>query len=504
MDSPFQHILHTNVVPTDEECDSIRAFLQGPRQKLADLREEIARLQALVEEVTRKREELEEFIDKHLALVSSFRRLPDDIVRVIFLETLPTARNPAFSADEAPLHLCQICKSWRTLALTTPPYGKLTAWLNRSGAVPLNISLIYSRTTDPTSDISSIVSPLFAISRRWRNIQLPLPSFPHFASLPSDEVPLLQSFSLTDRIERSLEDPPRPLMFLGTKSLESVAWGGPSHHLLDSPTSWGTLTSFTVSYPGIAYSDAIQILAQCPLLETCDIMLRVQTTQNSSLDSPPHQNICLPRLRHFYVRHYFMTDAVAARFFDGFVLPALRSFHTGSGYSLPADIPLRSLFPSTMVHLESLKVHLRKMASAVLLAALSDMPCLEDLHIIGEPCQAGPEHPRDPQFLVHLTPTPDGIDSVLCPRLRRLKLTQFKEASDDTLLEFILSRTEPRLDALRARTGQNIIPLSHFSCTIRRLMHRDVWPDLQNTECVVDLEYEPVRSISYSPLEGTD
>ena len=51
-------------------------------------------------------------------------------------------------------------------------------------------------------------------------------------------------------------------------------------------------------------------------------------------------------------------------------------------------------------------------------------------------------------------------------RLATVEMVQyFKDVSDDTLLEFILPRTGPRLEALQARTGQNIVLLSHFSCT---------------------------------------
>ncbi|KAJ7509109.1 hypothetical protein B0H11DRAFT_1703386 [Mycena galericulata] len=120
MDSPFKGILHTNAVPTDPECEAIRNFLKNPRRKLAELTEEITRLQSLVDEAVRQRDELNHFIDAHLALVSPARRLPDDIVRAIFMASLPSTRNCALSGDEPPLLLCQISSSWRSIALATP------------------------------------------------------------------------------------------------------------------------------------------------------------------------------------------------------------------------------------------------------------------------------------------------------------------------------------------------------------------------------------------------
>ncbi|KAJ7845498.1 hypothetical protein B0H14DRAFT_2193944, partial [Mycena olivaceomarginata] len=54
------------------------------------------------------------------AAVSPVRRLPEDIFRGLFIAALPSTRNCALSADEAPFLLCRICRSWRAIARTTP------------------------------------------------------------------------------------------------------------------------------------------------------------------------------------------------------------------------------------------------------------------------------------------------------------------------------------------------------------------------------------------------
>ncbi|KAJ7140694.1 hypothetical protein C8R44DRAFT_236931 [Mycena epipterygia] len=77
-------MLHTNAAPTDIECDAIRDFVAGPRKEAASLTKEIARMQALIEKLVQKRDELNESIDAHLALVSPARRLPSDVVQGIF------------------------------------------------------------------------------------------------------------------------------------------------------------------------------------------------------------------------------------------------------------------------------------------------------------------------------------------------------------------------------------------------------------------------------------
>ncbi|KAJ7255834.1 hypothetical protein B0H12DRAFT_960797, partial [Mycena haematopus] len=170
MQSPFENILRTNAVPSDAECDSIRNLLEGSLKDLADVSEEIKRLQSLMDEAAHKRERLQQFIDAHLALLSPVRRLPDDIVRSVLTATLPSTGNATISSDEAPLLLCRVCKSWRALALSTPqlwaslhivvpPLSKferlltlITTWLKRSGSVPLDISVVYSLVCDPNLD----------------------------------------------------------------------------------------------------------------------------------------------------------------------------------------------------------------------------------------------------------------------------------------------------------------------------------------------------------------
>ncbi|KAJ7842731.1 hypothetical protein B0H14DRAFT_2780339 [Mycena olivaceomarginata] len=445
MYSPFQDILHTNAVPTDAECDSIHALLRGPRKEVV---------------ASQKRAKLEEFIDAHLALVSPFRRLPDDIVRAIFLATLPLTRN-------WPLLLGRVCRSWRALALTTPRLWasmhivvpdpsqlelltqKVAVWLDRSGAVPLDISLVYSRVAPSSFDISSMMSPIIAVSRRWRNIQL-IPDFlcPDFIAFKNDAESSLKS-----------------AMFLATESLRKLECLG-TPLLINGPISWRSLNHFTVY--SILCDDALRILAQCPALETCQLHIpfHASTTYQSRtlvwrIAGPSSKSL--------------------------FALPTLVHLCSFRGFG-PAGITLGALLPATTGHLECLEIQLRRLGSASILAVLADMPSLEELRIGREPRDENRD--RDPQFLAHLTPPLGGA--------------QFKAVSDDTLLDFVRSRTGVRLEALRESTGLDIAQLSLFACSLQRSPQRDVRADLRRTGCVTNLTYQQDSAVLYSPLEGLD
>ncbi|KAJ6612875.1 hypothetical protein B0H10DRAFT_1806689 [Mycena sp. CBHHK59/15] len=119
MDSPFKDILHTNAIPSDIYCQRIRALLVGPRKEAVGLTQEIRRIQAMLDDLTQKRDHLANFIDTHLAVVSPFHRLPDDVVQEIFKASLPS-KYAVMCGAESPLLLCRICRLWRHLTLTTP------------------------------------------------------------------------------------------------------------------------------------------------------------------------------------------------------------------------------------------------------------------------------------------------------------------------------------------------------------------------------------------------
>ncbi|KAK1219770.1 hypothetical protein PQX77_017495 [Marasmius sp. AFHP31] len=208
IDTPFSRVLNTNYAPSNEERRSIWDLIRGPEEQIRQLDEEISRLQA-------KRQMLKRFVDLHRALLSPFRRIPADVWRLVFIETLPenilglctrTTKN-------SPLLLTTICRSWREIALSTPSLWNsihihlprersnthsleyvtrlhqrkegLEAWLDRSGSLPITISLAAETYYDPerpyrsTLPISSgdpraltldFIELLTQYSHRWRTV----------------------------------------------------------------------------------------------------------------------------------------------------------------------------------------------------------------------------------------------------------------------------------------------------------------------------------------------
>jgi hypothetical protein len=105
---------------------------------------------------------------------------------------------------------------------TAATYGKDHHLANRIGAIPLNISLTYSRMALAPYDISSLISPIVAVYRRWRNTQLDLTTYPGFASLASDGVPLLESIAFRKGTITRKTNLKEPFMLLDTPRLCSI------------------------------------------------------------------------------------------------------------------------------------------------------------------------------------------------------------------------------------------------------------------------------------------
>ncbi|KAJ7115288.1 hypothetical protein C8R44DRAFT_546079, partial [Mycena epipterygia] len=113
LDTPYKELLFTNILPSDEECRRIRDFVVAPMKEVEELTKEITGL-------TQKRDRLAEFIDSHLALVSSARKVPHDILREIFAASLPSGGYAMMRRMESPLLGSHVCNDWQSLALSMP------------------------------------------------------------------------------------------------------------------------------------------------------------------------------------------------------------------------------------------------------------------------------------------------------------------------------------------------------------------------------------------------
>ncbi|KAJ7755568.1 hypothetical protein B0H16DRAFT_1828939 [Mycena metata] len=548
MDSPFKDILHTNTAPSDEDCQRIRELLAGPRREAAQLTE---RLHSLIKELTEKRDNLNECIDPHLALISPVRRLPHDVVAEIFAASLPPDRNAVIHAAESPLLLCHICQAWRALALSTPqlwaslhivgprdtprdphrnlrvtqPYRKgpgslfygyglgpavhhtpklhqineaVAWWLAKSGGLPLSISIVQSCVAPWEADFSILVQTLVQYASRWQQIRIRIclgsrhPVQPLAGLLPID-VPSLETVAL-EGLPSSVDE--TFTAFLGANSLRSVSLTKGSSGFPFQTLPWARLRHLLLDSSAACHTAAegLELLRRCPNLEACALAFLADFDDSPS---PVGSAVASPfpcrmqNLRQLSVLDNLITEGTATvDFFAHLDLPNLRSLNYMT--QRVEEFPIRPLLSSPQ-QIQRLGLKINELTSDTLIACIGLLPSLQELALCADPCH-GLDTSPDAAFWIAMTPT-GTVHHVLCPQLQVMKFTQVTGLPDPLLLEFILARTESHFPEIAQLSKVH----GHFS----RAMVEDIVPRLDRAIAHgldLSLEYQS-RSNHYSTLQ---
>lgn len=359
MTSPFSHLLFTNYAPNSSESAEIIRFCSGSESELARLKAEISKLQQALDALSRQRDEIQDIVDAHRALLSPVRHLPVEILQQIFVLCLQTTSNPVMHESEAPLLLGRICRRWREISMSTAELwssvhivayngnildcpdatrsniDRTTAWLGRSGEVPLDVSLYCPPFLQPSigSPFSEFLSKsILPYSRRWRSIALET-SLLDLAFLDPclDGVPLLETFSYCDNRGTPPQDEYGPLgrlyALLGTaQKLRRVSLHCSSHLPLQLPLHQLTeliIENYRASLDEVAW---IQLLGACTRLEVCS--LKYAPRLEHSLVSQ-HQ-ITLPHLKVLCIHSLSTPTESSATLFECLTVPDLRQLESSS------------------------------------------------------------------------------------------------------------------------------------------------------------------------------
>ncbi|KAJ7436562.1 hypothetical protein FB451DRAFT_188896 [Mycena latifolia] len=482
METPYKDLLYTNIVPSDEECRRIRDFVVAPMNELAELNPQIARLQSLLGRLTRRRDDLKEVIDSHLALVSPARKLPHDIVREIF--KVASSANPysTMSLTQSPLQLSHVCRDWRALALSMPGLWNslqvavdtdvpnpeirvkkvndgLKSWLPRSAGLPLSISLV---SYGFGNDCSILLQTLMEVSHRWDYMRFLLPSylfFSPFETLSPIDVPMLKTIAIDVGSQDRVRVPPNAsyMAFAGAPNICSISLRcpmDPFHY----PLNWEELRNISIGHYGrrtrqsaSSFVTALPLLRRCAKLET--LAMPIHDWGDITVPVPLHL-ACLWRLSIVDCTSH---TADTTCFFEHSVLPNLRHLEYTSFkiHPLPLTFLTSLRAPERLTSL-SLNVSL----SAIDLAdGLRHLPMLQNLVICSR------VHKSCPLFTLL---TSQYQVPIVCPNLRTLTSYARSVGSDQELLEMILSRT-----------GAGTQPLSAVHVTFSRYKEIDIIPQLQ-------------------------
>ncbi|KAF7324828.1 F-box domain-containing protein [Mycena kentingensis (nom. inval.)] len=398
----FTSKLRTNYCPTEQEIPLLTNLLSEPCVRLSHIDAKIAQLQAAIDVLLQERAEIASFVAEHQALLSPVRRLPRDILEAIFLTCLPTNRNAAMVANEAPLLLTRICSAWRSVALSSPrlwarfhvqvPFRtqsdvdresaqaifqwRLTTtklWLERAHSVPLTISLycdtnfdLMDRKLPESWPEYPFLATLLNVASRWEDITLNLPEkmfdAPAFMALKPPT--FLNSAAL-----------PSPHGYT-TQTIRG-RWRPLLSSKLRHCVHWSALTELSISNPSWQHEFTLETLLMfaipaCPAL----VSLAISIYEYGDAKPPPEQPLEAPHLQSLTL-YIHNTPSSPLRCLRYLSLPRLRDLRVLSAQQLSVGRKLDALdierFFATSSNLKSICFDadcLRKKLLSVLIRAL--------------------------------------------------------------------------------------------------------------------------------------
>ncbi|KAJ7152761.1 hypothetical protein C8R43DRAFT_1003653 [Mycena crocata] len=460
--------LRTGYVPAQSEIETIQI-------DLSSLSNELARLDALIEDLSIQQERVKEEIVLRQAIISPVRRLPDDVVQGIFLACLPSHRNAVMSAQEAPLLLCRVCSMWRALALETPrlwaslhlhlrfilhdyrnDHGKLDAlsqWLERSGACPLAVSICGTDSGEgggpmyldsweidgktPVQDL--LLEVLLKSTPRWWDIELiDLPE-EYLQTLRGASMPLLQAINVTD-----YENFPKWAGIFSTPSLRRLSahfWLNKEHipffhglhqitHISLKVIDSGSSHIFLAILKNLVHLVSLRL----PL---CDDLLETEI-------------IRLPFLESLSLTGYGFDLSLAAAHLERIIMPRLAHLCLQSG-DRGSDVPLFASLGSSSPLVENLEITLPSFTQNSLRDTLRHFPSLVKLTVRdGLRWQLQPQPGgqtgdlADTAWLLALLTINENTVTDICPRLAHLETSFSQNIPDETLSRFLQTRADSK------------------------------------------------------------
>ncbi|KAJ7457849.1 hypothetical protein FB451DRAFT_589516 [Mycena latifolia] len=533
MASPFTSKLGTNYCPQDDEIPAIQCILAETAVRVKGLDDEIADLQKALDKLTEERDRLNAYVDAHQALLSPVRRLPLDIIHEIFVACLPMYRNCAMSAMEAPVLLGRICSSWRTISLSIPrlwsrlhivepsfPFESspilveekleqilavTSAWLRRSGQCALSISLHSELNAPglipPVHD--RLAKAIVPFSSRWEHITFVTssPALATFSHFTAADVPMLKSIAVR-LYDPHTVDAANKIQWSSwglfqAPDVSSVGISLNSYNPLELPLRWSRLTNLSLSQgwgPGgrsVTSKIARQVLARCPELQVCKLIVYDGRTDSVSPTSEP--DLELPFLHTLSLQCGDIGFALC-QLFDSLSLPLLRHFKLRGYCRVDSDISFAPFLAATP-RFQTLDINVEAFTRSSLAVFFRGLPpTVQKLQLVDISTDWATPSELDVLSDDILTLLTDS-SAPCCPGLQELRIDDCQFFSDKELLRFILARM----------TDGGNRTLTRVQVRFQRQVQLDILSELQpfiETGLHVELDYLPPLALRFSPWEG--
>ncbi|KAF7347252.1 ABC protein [Mycena venus] len=321
------HLLETNVPPTEFELTATRELIAHEKSRLRALDANITYMKGILEVQLQQHHESKERIRRHESVVSPLRHFPPEILCRIFLFTVPSVdemkrliqdRSSKFGSGASPWILTHVCSRWRNICLSFPtlwrtiiidvslsnacdddsdsssevsesvstevleyPLDMLRAQLVRSRNAPLTILV-----EDPNPS-QEILTALLSSSSRWNDVTFPdrgdfITSFP-------TQLPSVRKIHVTPGYGSF---PFRPILLV-TPALRHISLIREVHpYPLIFP--WAQITRYQAGHSWNGHLDVLPLMGN--LLEC-----HLQVNYSSHSDIVQHATVIVPTLRKLYL-----------------------------------------------------------------------------------------------------------------------------------------------------------------------------------------------------------
>ncbi|KAK7448071.1 hypothetical protein VKT23_013827 [Stygiomarasmius scandens] len=467
----FAELLRSNEPPLDVEVALLEPLIADSQSNLADVKSLIASAERNLAELREECVRLEGIVSQQKAVLHPLRRLPGDVLVEIFtivkqMDWKSTcdyeiwdiccgilSSQPHLTLDKAPWSLSYVCSRWRSLSLAMPLLWRnvianfssplkrgitllLGLQLQRSGNVPLDVTLEHLPVFKANDNIHPALAILVQHASRWRRLIVTVPNVDALDVL-GQTIPFLPSLrflNISCRDSGSVVNPNSfSNVFAFSPGLQEVKLTR-----IENPYAlclpWSQIrTSMLdqVSYfePSV---DIFRILQQSSQLE------RV-TFWDLCLGTPPDQpedsTITLPLVREIEFSDCSVQELT--RVFRILVVPKLENLLVDqiSDDQPFADASVLSPFihgpytPLRILNIE-LRVACRKLSDI-----LRRTPSLVELRV--RLCEE-----ISSEFLEDLLFNPQRQSSPLVPNLTRLEFSGSPEFDDDLMIRMIESRCQ--------------------------------------------------------------
>jgi hypothetical protein len=493
-ESSFLHLIQSNDPPNEEELLQIQEICRVPDGAIADIDQEIQSLEKKIDELREQKDRLVMSAKAHKTILSPLRRASTEVLQCIFAFCLPTKRNPVMHHSEAPVLLGRVCHRWRQVAYETPElwnaihivvpeqregskrwrslYTEMKRWLDRSGELPLRISVdaetnISERMDDSFINLTLFLEGLKPYSRRWQCLELETPAERpvSLCTLGSDDVPLLEKFSIAHGKAPGTWTPPQTALPFPSFAFLRNAPRLQALTAMHFPATYGMplvryeqLTELHLHHPLCDLTTVLpNILEMCHNIKVCSIR---HSLLASSASLPSNTIVDMPSLEslELYLSSPPMAPGSTAQVDIGSVLGILntqnlRKLKLGGGFGIDVLPSIEQLVTrSECTSLEELVItspveRLDTLQACLLLCPelkTLSLACADDGFVrysVDRPSSEPQDEEPGDAILRAMLVTPDPIlQNVVCPQLSHIKLMSAFHRYTPTLREFIDSR----------------------------------------------------------------